>query len=40
MARDSEEWFLQAIYDVETAEYMFKGGRYFYSVFMLSTGMQ
>ena len=34
MARDPEEWFLQAVYDIETAEYMFKGGRYFYSVFM------
>jgi HEPN domain-containing protein len=34
MARDPEEWFRQADYDIETAEYMFKGGRYFYSVFM------
>ena len=34
MARDPEEWFLQAVYDLETTEYMFKGGRYFYSVFM------
>jgi len=34
MAKDQKEWFLQADYDIETAEYMFKGGRYFYSVFM------
>jgi HEPN domain-containing protein len=34
MARDPEEWFRQADYDIETAEYMFNGGRYFYSVFM------
>lgn len=34
MAKDPEEWFRQADYDLETAEYMFAGGRYFYSVFM------
>ena len=28
------EWFRQADYDIETAEFMFNGGRYFYSVFM------
>lgn len=28
------EWFRQADYDFETAEYMFAGGRYFYAVFM------
>ena len=31
MAKDQKEWFLQADYDIETAEYMFNGGRYFYS---------
>lgn len=29
-----EEWFLQADYDMDTAQYMFDGGRYFYTVFM------
>lgn len=28
------EWLKQADYDVETAEFMARGGRYFYSVFM------
>lgn len=34
MAKDPEEWLRQADYDVETAEYMFSGRRYFYAVFM------
>ena len=29
-----EEWLLQADYDMDTAQYMFDGGRYFYTVFM------
>ncbi len=29
-----QEWLKQAGYDMETAEYMFDGGRYFYTVFM------
>src|ERR1035437_5921182 len=32
--RTAEEWIKQSTYDFETAEYMFNGGRYFYSVFM------
>ncbi|MBI5236598.1 MAG: HEPN domain-containing protein [Deltaproteobacteria bacterium] len=28
------EWLKQADYDLETAEFMFGGGRYFYAVFM------
>ena len=28
------EWMRQADYDLETAEYMFQGGRRFYAVFM------
>lgn len=28
------EWLRQADYDVDTAEFMAKGGRYFYAVFM------
>jgi HEPN domain-containing protein len=31
---DKDEWFKQADYDRDTAEFMFSGGRYFYSVFM------
>ncbi|VVB93246.1 HEPN domain protein [uncultured archaeon] len=31
---DKEEWYRQADYDVDTAEFMFSGERYFYSVFM------
>ena len=29
-----EEWFRQADYDLDTAEFMFAGGRYFYAIFM------
>jgi HEPN domain-containing protein len=29
------EWLEQADYDMETAEYMFAGGRFFYAVFMI-----
>ncbi len=29
-----DEWFKQADYDIETAEAMFKAGRYIYTVFM------
>jgi len=29
-----QEWFLQADYDLETAEAMFDAGRYIYTVFM------
>jgi len=34
MARSSEELLRQADYDMDTAAYMFKGGRYMYAVFM------
>lgn len=34
MAKNHEEWLRQADYDMDTAEYMFKGERYFYAVFM------
>lgn len=34
MAKESKEWLKQADYDMETAEFMFNGGRYFYAVFM------
>jgi HEPN domain-containing protein len=34
MAQAHDEWLRQADYDMETAEFMFSGGRYFYAVFM------
>lgn len=34
MAKEPEEWLRQADYDMETAEFMVSGGRYFYAVFM------
>ena len=34
MSKGPEEWQKQADYDLETADFMFKGGRYFYAVFM------
>ncbi len=34
MSRDYREWLNQAEYDLETADYMIKGGRHFYAVFM------
>jgi len=34
MKHKTIEWFKQAEYDIDTAEYMFKGGRFFYCVFM------
>jgi HEPN domain-containing protein len=34
MSKISEEWLRQAKYDMDTAEYMFRGRRYFYTVFM------
>jgi HEPN domain-containing protein len=36
----SEEWLRQADYDYDTAEYMFNGGRYFYSVFMAHLALE
>jgi HEPN domain-containing protein len=32
--KSSNEWFIQAEYDMETAESMFVAGRYIYTVFM------
>ncbi|MFA5863738.1 MAG: HEPN domain-containing protein [Phycisphaerae bacterium] len=34
MDKKPKEWLEQAEYDMDTAEYMFDGGRFFYSVFM------
>jgi len=34
MNKKSQEWLKQADYDMDTAEFMFNGGRFFYTVFM------
>jgi HEPN domain-containing protein len=34
MDKRSREWLKQADYDIDTAEFMFAGGRFFYAVFM------
>ena len=34
MENRSGEWVKQSDYDLDTAEYMFKGGRYIYAVFI------
>lgn len=34
MDKKTGQWLEQSDYDMNTAEYMFKGGRYFYAVFM------
>jgi HEPN domain-containing protein len=34
MDKRSSEWLKQAEYDIDTAEYMFTGGKFFYAVFM------
>ena len=34
MSKDQQEWQRQADYDMDTAEYMYAGGRYVYAVFM------
>jgi HEPN domain-containing protein len=34
MEKRTEEWLWQSDYDMDTADYMFQGGRYVYAVFM------
>jgi len=34
MNKRAAQWLQQADYDMETAEFMYEGGRYFYAVFM------
>lgn len=34
MEKRTEEWLRQSDYDMDTADFMFQGGRYFYAVFM------
>ena len=40
MAKPPEEWLTQANYDMDTADYMFKGGRYMYTVFMCHLSLE
>lgn len=32
--KGDKEWFEQAEYDIKSADVMFKGGRYIYSIFL------
>ena len=34
MEKSTEQWLRQSDYDMDTAEYLFQGGRYLYAVFM------
>ena len=34
MEKRTREWLMQSAYDMDTAEYMHKGGRHLYAVFM------
>jgi HEPN domain-containing protein len=36
----SASWLKQADYDMETAEFLAKGGRHFYAVFMCHLGLE
>ena len=40
MAQAPEEWLTQANYDMDTADYMFRGGRYMYAVFMCHLSLE
>jgi len=40
MAQPPEEWLTQANYDMDTADYMFRGGRYMYTVFMCHLSLE
>ncbi len=40
MDEKTREWITQAEFDIETAEYMFQGGRYFYAVFMCHLSLE
>jgi HEPN domain-containing protein len=40
MALQFEEWLRQANYDMDTAAFMFKGGRYMYTVFMCHLSLE
>ena len=40
MDEKTKEWIIQADFDIETAEFMFQGGRYFYAVFMCHLSLE
>ena len=40
MADNHQEWLAQAEYDFQTAEFMFSGGRYVYTVFMIHLAIE
>lgn len=40
MPLKSEEWFKQADYDINTAEYLFSGRKYIYSVFFCHLALE
>ena len=40
MDKITREWVIQAEFDIETAEFMFKGGRNFYAVFMCHLSLE
>ena len=40
MVTPPDEWLKQAQYDLDTAKYMFQGGRYFYTVFMCHLALE
>jgi HEPN domain-containing protein len=40
MGKNLQEWFKQADYDIDTAEYLFNGGRYFYTIFMCHLSLE
>ena len=40
MAKPPDEWLTQANYDMDTAAYMFKGGRYMHTVLMCHLSLE
>lgn len=40
MSITPEEWYKQSDYDIDVAQYMFDGGRYFYAVFMCHLALE
>ena len=40
MALEPLSWFVQAEYDLESAEVMFKGGKYIYTIFMCHLSLE
>mgnify|MGYP001174259440 FL=1 len=40
MDQRTAEWLSRAEFDIETADYMFQGGRYFYAVFMCHMALE